>query len=593
MRSNPQSSARLITKGIVVIVLLNFVGLFWMNSNSGPRNLQQKLSQEEPQHTDFVHSSPYKFINPDLAHKVLAKLDVFEPIPVTYLGPGVMAKEQYEKPFLGLTNDDEYCNKQRAYFTQNPEMVFDKMNFVMEHGFHALLRQTASAVGSDAMPTIGRHMPKPQQDKRLFDLSPNVNLFFTIGGVHRYKHVGKHYACLAQQYNHIPGHYSLNRKDTIAEGAIAYSQKFQDKPQCFSYDKYFPETWLLYKKESCQEFFAKFNSPEYQKLKKERGIVYIKKVAVGSHRGQGVFPLTDDQEEILRKEYKNGTLCGERPNLLIVQNYVHNPLLLNGRKFDFRMYMVVASTNPLMAFYHDGFLRVSLYGYDVNTTDKKILLTNLALNSEVYDDAKKGKLTHGMTQEELKIAQQWSFERLHENLMESNITSDPNWLDNYLRPELKKAMIHLVRMSSYSFLKKSSLYEFYGVDFMLDDNLTLWFLEANSGPAMDGYSDPMEKFIVKMLKDQFEITYNILKSRMKRVVMLVNNIIQEGQVTVDPNGEVQIENLDAWRKVFNKVSMNRFEPEFELSPTNGYKKILDENLSGADKYMGLLDPSCV
>lgn len=266
MRSNPQSSARLITKGIVVIVLLNFVGLFWMNSSSGPRNLQQKLSQEEPQHTDFVHSSPYKFINPDLAHKVLAKLDVFEPIPVTYLGPGVMAKEQYEKPFLGLTNDDEYCNKQRAYFTQNPEMVFGKMNFVMEHGFHALLRQTASAVGSDAMPTIGRHMPKPQQDKRLFDLSPNVNLFFTIGGVHRYKHVGKHYACLAQQYNHIPGHYSLNRKDTIAEGAIAYSQKFQDKPQCFSYDKYFPETWLLYKKESCQEFFAKFNSPEYQKL---------------------------------------------------------------------------------------------------------------------------------------------------------------------------------------------------------------------------------------------------------------------------------------------------------------------------------------
>ncbi|RZK08030.1 MAG: hypothetical protein EOO43_21465 [Flavobacterium sp.] len=332
---------------------------------------------------------------------------------------------------------------------------------------------------------------------------------------------------------------------------------------------------------------------EMMAIEMKREIVFIKKIAAGSHRGEGVFPLTTEEEKVLRKEYKNGALCGERSNAIIVQNYVHNPLLLEGRKFDFRMYMVIASTNPLIVYYHDGFLRVSLFGYSANSTDKKVLLTNLALNNDIYRDAQSGQLVDGRDEEDLKLAQQWSFERLQNYLLAEGIVKDQNWLDNYLRPELKRAMIHLVRMSAEKFLKHSSVWEFYGVDFMLDQDLTLWFIEANTDPALDGYSIPMEKFIAKMLKDHFEIAYNMLKSRMKRVVMLINNIVEHEKVSIGEEGEVEIENFGAWKKAFDKVSMNGLEPEFELSRDNGYSKILDDNLKGVDIYSGLIDPQCL
>lgn len=609
MRSNPSKDANLIKKVLIVLVAVNFIFLIALNSlSSGEQKLQDIPSSERslqesdltPEDEGFTGtttiSSPedlYRFTNPALAYQVLSQLDVFEPVNASYLTIGPDPKSQYHKPYLGLMNDPEYCNKHRARFVENPEIVFEQKNIIMESGPRTLIRgKVVRAIGTDIMPNIGRQMADDLQNEFNFEIHPDANLFHSVSGIQKYKHVGQHFACLSQEYNHIPGHYSLNRKDTIAEGANNYAKKFQDRPQCFSFDKYFPKTWLLYDKESCIDFFNELNSPEHDRLLAERQIVYIKKVAVGSHRGKGVTPLHAEEEAILKKEYKNGRLCGINKKLSIVQNYLHNPLLLNGRKFDFRMYMTIGSSNPLMAFYHDGFLRVSLYEYDVNEKDKKVLLTNLALNDDVYSDAKKGKLHHGMTEEDLKIAQQWSFERLQEYLLQVGKITDPNWLENYLRPEFKKAMIHLIRMSSHTFLRQSSLYEFYGVDFMLDDDLTLWFIEANSGPALDGYHQEMEKFIIKMLKDHFEIAFNMLKSRMKRVVGLVNMIIREGQVTMNENGETEVRNLGQWREEFKKVSKNYFEPEFELSPDNGYVKFLDDNLSRPERYSGLIDEAC-
>ena len=66
--------------------------------------------------------------------------------------------------------------------------------------------------------------------------------------------------------------------------------------------------------------------------------------------------------------------CGNYNKSIIAQTYVTNPLLLDkNNKFDFRVYMLVASTNPMIAYYHDGFLRVSLETYNKNSDDVSIL----------------------------------------------------------------------------------------------------------------------------------------------------------------------------------------------------------------------------
>ena len=534
----------------------------------------------------------YSFADPYLAYYVLTELDIFEPVADEYFAYRINGSE-YETPYLGLKNDDVYCLRHRNYFTKNASSLFVK-NFILEASFKHIIRtRVVPAIGNDIQPKVHRHMPADLKNNRTYDVSATANHFWTSTSLGVYKHVGKHYSCLTQSSNHILGVSTLNRKDYIAKAVNDYALEFADRPQCFTYDKFFPQTWLLNEKEECDEFFAIFNSEEYKKKKETQRIVYIRKQGAGAHRGLGVQPVNDVEEEEIRKIWSNGKGCGTVTKNYIIQHYIPNPLLLNDRKFDFRMYLLIASTKPLMGFYHDGFLRVTISEYDVNSDDKSILMTNLALNEDIYSQLKNGTLYNGMNEEELKRAQQWSFERLHDYLFEKGIVTDPNWLDNYLRPEMKKAMVHLMRLATRKFLKNSSMYELFGVDFMLDTDLGLWFIEANSTPAFDGYSEPMEDFIVKMLQDHVEVVNGLLKSRMKRIIAYVNNLTHNGIAVRNSVGKLALEDVEQRKKEFNDVIQNRFEPEFLPSATNGFSKIYDDNLEGADKYMGFINEDCL
>lgn len=117
--------------------------------------------------------------------------------------------------------------------------------------------------------------------------------------------------------------------------------------------------------EECQAFFEEINSEKYIKSLEQEPIQYVIKLGYGAHRAMGVFILDEEQTENIKTLYDNGELCGIETKSRIAQTYITNPLLLNfNNKFDFRVYMLIASTNPLIVYYHDGFLRVSLHTYD-------------------------------------------------------------------------------------------------------------------------------------------------------------------------------------------------------------------------------------
>ena len=402
-----------------------------------------------------ANKKTYKFVDPNLAYKVLTQLDVFKPVDAKYfIGRG--ARPAYHLTFLGMTNEDNYCEKNRAYVSENAESLFVEKNFMLEWTLDSMIRSKVTPpIGNDVMPKVHPWMTPEQKSTPTYDVKPSVTSYFSSNSIYDYKQVGQHFSCLAQESNQIPGAQIIARKDFVAEAAKKYVDSFEGRSQCLSNDKYFPKTWLLYEKADCEAFFQQINTVEYQKLKEERTIVYIRKLGIGAHRGTGVQPVNEQEESELRTAYGNGSLCGQVTKNYIVQHYVHNPLLLNGNKFDFRMYLLVASTNPMISYYHDGFLRVSLAKYDATSNDKKVLLTNLALNDGIYDELKKGALFNGLDEESLRIAQQWSFERLQTYLLEAKVITDPNWLDNYLRPELKKAMIHLMRLAKSNLLENS------------------------------------------------------------------------------------------------------------------------------------------
>jgi len=377
----------------------------------------------------------------------------------------------------------------------------------------------------------------------------------------------------------------MYRKDRNAAVLVKYADSYRDRPQCFSFDKYFLRTFILSQEAQCKEFFAEFNSPYYKRLKEERNVVYFRKIGADAHEGSGVFPVTDDEEVHIREIYKNGTLCGKNKDNNLIQYNVHNPLLVQNRKFGFRMFMLVASTNPLIAFYHDGYLRLSIDPYNPKSKDKTTFVTNIGVSLK---EAKKDNLFDGMTEEEIQEYTCWYLDQFQDYLLEKGLIQDPNWLDNYLRPQFKKAMIHLLRMSQSEFFEKSSLFEFYGLDFVMDDQMGVWFIEANAMPLIHGFTDRTAQKFNKMMVDTFEIIYGLLRSRMKRVVEYINDLSYK----ITKTGSKVIPNLKAKREEFRELTMNNFEPEFMPRPGNGFVKIVDENELGNARYSGLLDSEC-
>jgi len=411
--------------------------------------------------------------------------------------------------------------------------------------------------------------------------------FFKKSVVHSIYEVGKEWACMSQLYNHIPGSGVLTRKDLLVTSVNEYTEKYINKPSCISKDSFFPQSFRLNIESECKRFFSIINSQEYKKNKKQEPIQYLIKYGNGAHRAMGVFLFDNRYERKLKADYDNGAKCGEREISLVAQKYIGNPLLLDKQnKFDFRIYMLVASVDPLIVYYHDGFLRVSLSKYDKHSKEKNVHFTNTHLSKKVFSQAGEETLIDGMTEAELREYQMWTMEDLEAYLLKTGKIQDPNWLDNYLRPKFKEAFVHIGRMAEDSFYKNPSMFEMYGLDFVMDEDTNIYLIECNASPQMVGTSERKTKFLVQTIEDLFEIQYSYLRSRMKRVYSFIRDV----QAKAQAGQNVDYEEL---KGEFQKVNINKLEPEFQISPNNSFTLILDKNIEGAGAYFGHINKECI
>ena len=100
---------------------------------------------------------------------------------------------------------------------------------------------------------------------------------------------------------------------------------------------FYPETYLL--------------PSDYSKILKKhtRSKVYIVKPENGC-QGQGIFLIQNP-------------LKLEKERSLVVQEYMSSPMLLDGLKFDLRLYVLVTCIAPLRVFlYDDGLVRLATEG---------------------------------------------------------------------------------------------------------------------------------------------------------------------------------------------------------------------------------------
>lgn len=333
------------------------------------------------------------------------------------------------------------------------------------------------------------------------DISPNVLIFHHKTPQWHLRHkIGSHFLCDGQRYNHIPGHEHFVNKDEMGRLNRDYGLHYTDRKHCFDSWEFMPETLDLSDPEECVEFFERMN-----KDSDPGTIKWIKKKARGSHNAEGIEIVTLETIERLNRRYQQGARCDTIHDQYIVQKYIGNPLLLAGKKFDFRVYMVIASMDPLIILYHDGFLRVSLLDFDQRSNDTMAHVTNTQLAKDMLDRNKASE----REKEETMAKQMWTFPAFESFMIEQGKVQ-PGWLDGYVRRVMKEKMLHLTRMVYEQLLRHPGVYELFGVDFMFDEDLKLWFLEVNRSPAMQATTEEKGRIQSKMTQDILEIELTLI-----------------------------------------------------------------------------------
>ena len=179
--------------------------------------------------------------------------------------------------------------------------------------------------------------------------------------------------------------------------------------------KVMPRSFLLDNPSDCVHFFKYANSrpSSWWVLKTSQG-----------YGGDGITVLPN-----LTSLHNRFGTCSNKHKEFIVQEYLSDLLLVEGRKFDVRALVLIAGTSPYMLFYHNGYLRVSVKDFNMHG-DRSVHLTNSHV--QVHSD--------GFAPEK----HFWSFERFQEFLDRTNPRND-KFVERRLIPFIKKISLFILK----------------------------------------------------------------------------------------------------------------------------------------------------
>jgi hypothetical protein len=156
--------------------------------------------------------------------------------------------------------------------------------------------------------------------------------------------------------------------------------------------------------------------------------------------------------------------CVSFSRLHIVQHYLDRPALLDGRKFDLRIYVLVTSFAPLRVYiYRDAIVRLATARYDMaNLSDPYAHLTNASINKTVNAEGCKRAL--------------------------SRLEGESEIAGHLRRPEFRRRVAQLVNLTilpiATAVPDNGGCFELLGFDVLVDAAGAPWLIEVNCSPAL-------------------------------------------------------------------------------------------------------------
>jgi len=305
-----------------------------------------------------------------------------------------------------------------------------------------------------------------------------------------------------QKTNHFPGSFHLGRKDLIWRSLARMRKKhglaYEITPEVFVFPREMAD-W------------------DQTRMADDSALWIWKPCSASCGRGIRVLSSNPNSEELADLKRRRGVL----------QRYIPNPLLIDGYKFDLRIYVVVLSYEPLKVYInHEGLVRIATekYSNDPKSLSSRTMhLTNYSVNKQSDKfvqntdgrgsdkETKGGVINEG---EESSRAFKWCLAELKEYFKKKGYNYDKMW-ESICDVVIKTLMaVELPMRACWSQAlyqeeegwaargecgcHRSSCFEMYGFDILVDEAMKSWLLEVNICPSLSSGS-PLDKRIKTQL----------------------------------------------------------------------------------------------
>ena len=255
------------------------------------------------------------------------------------------------------------------------------------------------------------------------------------------------------------------------------NERPQRLPQTDDVSELIPEISEILKKLS-QKF------PQYV-LGGNRNIWIVK--PSGLSRGRGITCI-DQLNDILSNIRSH--------NQTVIQKYIENPLVIKGRKFDIRQWVLLTNLNPLTAYLFDTpYIRFG--AEDFHLDDFKNIFSQLTGNSIAKHSTK-------FENSEIE-GDMWEIDQFREFL--KNREGKDVWPE--MQEKIKKIVIYALFCAKHKIMKRKNSFEILGFDIMVDDLLNVYLIEINLSPDWTYSTKVTEKLIKIASEDIIKIIVDL------------------------------------------------------------------------------------
>ncbi|KAF6122397.1 tubulin tyrosine ligase like 1 [Phyllostomus discolor] len=336
-----------------------------------------------------------------------------------------------------------------------------------------------------------------------------------------------------QIVNHFPNHYELTRKDLMVKNIKRYRKELEkegsplaekDENGKYLYLDFVPVTYML---PADYNLFV-------EEFRKSPSSTWIMKPC-GKAQGKGIFLINKlSQIKKWSRDSKTSSFVSQSTKeAYVISLYISNPLLIGGRKFDLRLYVLVSTYRPLRCYmYKLGFCRFCTVKYTPSTSELDnmfVHLTNVAIqkHGEDYNHIHGGKWTVS----NLRLY----LESTRGREVTSKLFDEIHWII----VQSLKAVAPVMNNDKHCF-------ECYGYDIIVDDRLKPWLIEVpaprppprlrpplarRNGPGPDGRTRASDGFL--HVNASPSLTSSTANDR-----ILKYNLINDTLNIAVPNGEV-------------------------------------------------------